>query len=96
MPLFFPFGSPGFGLHAFSFALFACLASSEMVNDHRRKKANIFILVALVFDFIFFLLSYIDSYGTYPYFPRYVVMSIPLALALLIFNFFPSKGNKQF
>lgn len=87
IPLFFPFNTNGFWLQASVAAVCLFIASALMAKGCKKIWVWLVIFIVAIVDFLFFLLAKESWSGNFPYYPRYVLMSLPLVLALFTSNF---------
>ena len=84
VPLFSPFGTYGFVIQASIVALCLILAGRWLLKGEGWPKSCVALIVAALIDALFLMLTKSAVYGEYPFYPRYIVMSIPICLGLYV------------
>ncbi len=84
VPLFSPFGTYGFFIQASVVALCLILSGRWLLKGEGWPKSFVALIVAALVDAAFLMLTKSAVYGEYPFYPRYIVMSIPIGLGLYV------------
>ena len=87
IPLFLPFETYGFRTHAAIALVLFYLASRYMTDWNSKFKATLALSMVVILDAFFFILSKDSVYGDYPYYPRYILMTLPIVIALTVIHF---------
>lgn len=86
IPLFTPFGTYGFLIHE-SLSVVLLLLAGKWILSRSEKKAwkpiSALVMLAIA-DLVFLYFAKFGIYGDFPYYPRYVMMSVPLVAGVII------------
>lgn len=92
VPLFFPFGTSGFAMHAIAALILIILAISWITGGGKAKGITIVLFCVLALDFVFYVISKTSIYGEFPYYPRYALLTAPVLFTIWAVN---SKVRNQ-